>query len=73
MTWVLVVAVAWLLLSVVVALSLGRAIRLARRTAEAVETPNFVVDPLPASPYGTDPQPTEPGPSTAGGPPVPRG
>lgn len=55
MTWVLVIGAGWLLLAVLVAVVVGRSVRLAdaRAAAEASgEEPNFVIDPV-ALPGGT--------------------
>lgn len=54
MTWPLVIGAGWLLLAVLVAVVIGRSVRLAdaRAVAEANgEEPNFVVDPM-TSPRG---------------------
>lgn len=48
MTWVLVIGAGWLLLATLIAVLIGRSVRLAdaRAAADAVhEGPNFVVDP----------------------------
>ena len=51
MTWVLVIGVGWLLLAALVAVVIGRSVRLAdaKAAAEAAaDEPNFVVDPATA-------------------------
>jgi hypothetical protein len=53
MTWVLIAVATWLLLSIVVALLVGRSIRLADREEERAAhagAPNFTVDPAPLPP-----------------------
>jgi len=54
MTWVLVIGAGWLLLAALVAVVIGRSVRLADAKAAAdtaAEEPNFVVDPA-TSPRG---------------------
>jgi hypothetical protein len=50
MSWVLVIAGAWMAVAAVVAILVGRSIRLADRkaAAEAAQAPNFVVQPADA-------------------------
>ena len=51
MTWVLVIGVGWLLLAALVAVVIGRSVRLADAKAAAegaADEPNFVVDPATA-------------------------
>jgi hypothetical protein len=47
MTWVLVIGVGWVLLAALVAVVIGRSVRLAdaRAAKEMADEPNFVVDP----------------------------
>jgi len=47
MTWVLVIGVGWLLLAALVAVVIGRSVRVAdaRAAEQVVDEPNFVVDP----------------------------
>jgi hypothetical protein len=51
MTWVLVIGVGWVLLAALVAVVIGRGVRLADRQAageSSADEPNFVVDPATA-------------------------
>ena len=51
MTWVLVIGVGWVLLAALVAVVIGRSVRLADKKAAAessADEPNFVVDPATA-------------------------
>jgi hypothetical protein len=81
MTWVLTAVATWLLLAIVVALLVGRSIRLADREKEraaAAGAPNFAVDPgtlrspapAPSAVEGDEPAAAPPSPSAA--PPIPR-
>ncbi len=51
MTWVLAIGAGWMLLAVLVAVVIGRSVRLADAKAAAEDEPNFVVDPA-TSPTG---------------------